>query len=255
MRLPTVLLIQQDPSDPPGPLGRWLREAGVLTEVIAAHAGATLPTDPTGYAGVVVLGGAASAIDDHPGPWLAEVRELLRAAVAQRTPTLAICLGAQQLAVALNGRVAPNPDGPEIGPALVAKRDAAGTDPLFGPVPLSPDVLQWHYDEVTLLPPGAVLLASSPRHAVQAFRVGDRAWGLQFHIETTPEVVRLWAEEDAAELARHGVDPSRVPAVLAALDEAHLAMADVWGPFVGRFADLIRQEDQLRRGELPSWAR
>ena len=74
--------------------------------------------------------------------------------------------------------------------ALVAKRDAADADPVFGPLPLSPDVIQWHHDEITELPPGATLLASSPRYAHQAFRVGRHVYGLQFHIETTPEIVR-----------------------------------------------------------------
>ena len=69
------------------------------------------------------------------------------------------------------------------GPALVGRRDAADGDPLFKWVPLLPDVLQWHRDEITELPLGAVLLAASTRYPHQAFRLGDRAWGLQFHIE------------------------------------------------------------------------
>ena len=67
--------------------------------------------------------------------------------------------------------------GPEFGPALVAKRDVSAGDPLFGPVPFTPDVLQWHWDEITELPAGATLLASSSRYANQAFRVGEDARG------------------------------------------------------------------------------
>ena len=61
-----------------------------------------------------------------------------------------------------------------------------------------PDVIQWHFDAITALPPGAVQLASAPACDIQAFRLGRLAWGLQFHIETTPEVFGWWADEDAA---------------------------------------------------------
>ena len=86
-----------------------------------------------------------------------------------------------------------NPDGPEIGAQLIAKRTAAATDPLFGPLPITPGRLQWHFDAITALPPGAIQLASSPVCENQAFRLGRLAWGIQFHIETTPELVRDWA--------------------------------------------------------------
>ena len=87
-------------------------------------------------------------------------------------------------------------DGPEVGATLVAKRDAADADPVFGPLPLSPDVIQWHHDEIAELPTGATLLASNPFYANQAFRVGRHVYALQFHIETTPEQVRQWAADD-----------------------------------------------------------
>ena len=238
MRLPTALVIQHARAEPPGRLSEWLLEAGVLSEVAEPYAGTPLPADLDGYDALVVLGGSASANDDAEVPWLGPTKDLLRGAVAGGTPTLAICLGAQLLAVALGGRVTRGADGPEIGPALVAKRDVAATDPLFGPVPFTPDVVQWHYDGITALPPGAVLLASSPRYPTQAFRLGEAAWGLQFHIETTPLMVKSWAEGDAARLAEHGIDMDRV---LARLDEAHADVAEVWQPFTRRFADLVRR--------------
>ena len=67
--------------------------------------------------------------------------------------------------------------------------------------------MQWHGDEIVDLPPGAVLLASSSRYPNQAFRVGDRAWGLQFHIETPPEMVRRWGAEYGAAVVEAGLDP------------------------------------------------
>ena len=112
------------------------------------------------------------------------------------------------------------------------------SDPLLREVPITPDVVQWHYDGITAMPPGAVLLASSPRYPTQAFRVGEAAWGLQFHIETTPEVVKSWAVADAERLAEYGIEVDRV---LARLEEAHADVAEVWQPFTRRFAELVRR--------------
>jgi GMP synthase (glutamine-hydrolysing) len=238
VRLPTSLVIQHSPGEPPGRLSEWLLEAGVLSDVAQPYAGTPLPADLDGYGALVVLGGAMSAYDDATAPWLGPTKDLLRAAVTAGVPTLAVCLGAQLLAVALGGRVARGEDGPEIGPALVAKRDVAAADPLFGPVPFTPDVVQWHYDGITALPAGAVLLASSPRYPTQAFRVGNTAWGLQFHIETTPEMVKSWADADAEQLAEQGIDMDRV---LTRLEEAHADVAEVWQPFTRRFAELVRR--------------
>lgn len=242
MRLPTALVIQHVAAEPPARLADWLQEAGVLTEVARPFEGTPLPA-LEGFAALVVLGGPMSVREDAAYPWLAPTRQMLRDAVAAGIPTLAICLGAELLAEACGGRVAPGADGPEYGPALVAKRDVAATDALFGPVPFTPDVVQWHEDGIAVLPPGAVLLASSPRFPTQAFRLGPAAWGLQFHIETTPELVKEWAAADAATLAANGVDAGRV---LARLDEAHADLTEVWQPFTRRFAELVRRADPRR---------
>jgi len=224
-----------------------LGDAGLLLDVRRPYDGSALPAELDGHAAVVVLGGSMGAYDDEAAPWLPVTRQLLAAAVGAGVPTLAVCLGAQLLAVATGGRVERGGDGPEVGPGLVAKRDAAGADRLFGPVPFTPDVLHWHWDAVTVLPPGAVLLASSTRYAHQAFRVGDAAWGVQFHPETTPEMVRRWAAEDAAALSAEGVD---VTALLdrTDLDALHTDIAEVWQPFAARFVDVVREADYARRG-------
>lgn len=245
MRLPTALIVQHTPAEPPGRLAEWLLQGGVLASVVTPYDGSSLPADPTGYAALVVLGGPMSVADDGSAPWLPATRDLLRAAATSGLPTLAICLGAQLLATALGGRVGPSVDGPEYGPALIAKRDIAAADELFGPVPFTPDVLQWHAEAITDLPPAAVLLASSPWCPVQAFRYRDRAWGLQFHIETTPHMVTRWVEQDAAALAAYGIEPDRI---LAGLAETHADLAAVWQPFTARFAEVVRRADRARCG-------
>jgi GMP synthase-like glutamine amidotransferase len=246
VRLPTALVVQHAADDGIARFGDWLAEAGLLLDVVRPFEGRAVPESPAGYAAVIVLGGGMAAWDDEAAPWLPATRELLRTA-AGAVPVLGICLGGQLLAAALGGRVDRGEAGPEIGPGLVAKRDVAAHDRLFRPVPFTPDVLQWHWDQITALPPGATLLASSPRYPHQAFRVGERTWGLQFHIETTPEMVLRWAAEDAAALADRGID---VHALLARRDlaEVHADLAEVWQPFAARFAEVVRETEYATRG-------
>jgi GMP synthase-like glutamine amidotransferase len=128
-------------------------------------------------------------------------------------------------------------DGPEVGATLVAKRDAADTDPLFRPLPLTPDVIQFHHDEIAELPTGATLLASNPFYAHQAYRVGRHVYGLQFHIETTPEIIREWAGRDEVGVAASPYDRETICLLS---DAAHPDVQEAWAPFAGRFADLVR---------------
>jgi GMP synthase (glutamine-hydrolysing) len=239
VRLPTVLVVQHSPTESAARLGEWLSGAGLLLDVRTPYDGSGLPP-LRGFAGVLVMGGDMGAYDDAAAPWLPATRDLLRDAVSEQVPVLGVCLGGQLLAGALGGQVKPADEGPEIGPALVAKRDLAVRDELFGPVPFTPDVLQWHWDEITELPAGAVLLASSTRYTNQAFRVGETAWGLQFHIETTPELVRAWAAADRERVAAEGWD---LDAALARwdLDTLHADLAEVWQPFAARFAEFVRR--------------
>jgi GMP synthase-like glutamine amidotransferase len=225
-----VLVVEPAASDPVARLGDWLRAAGLELDVSSE----ARPLDS--YAGLVVMGGSQSANDAELEP----VRQLLRDAVAREVPTLGVCLGGQLLATANGGRVEPDPDQMEIGAGLIAKRQAAATDPLFGSLPITPDVIQWHYDAIRRLPPGAIQLYNSPVCENQAFRLGRLAWGVQFHIETTPAMIRDWAHTDAPALPDHNLDliVSRAIAV-------HDDLAEVWQPFVQAFADVVRDPDSV----------
>ncbi|WP_030442790.1 type 1 glutamine amidotransferase [Actinoplanes subtropicus] len=235
----TALVIENDPTDDARRLGEWLTEAGLELTVLRPHAGDALPETLDDYLALVVLGGdqnAYSASDGTPGaPWFPALEGLLRKAVRNRVPTLAVCLGAQLLAQAHGGLVERSTSGPEIGPGLVGKRDAADTDPLFKWVPLLPDVIQWHRDEITELPLKAVLLAASSHYPHQAFRLGDRAWGVQFHIECDVEMIERWAADDAVTLDELGYDAE---AVVYAVAEVLPDVEEVWQPFAARFASL-----------------
>ncbi|MGH8960793.1 MAG: type 1 glutamine amidotransferase [Jatrophihabitantaceae bacterium] len=231
-----LLVLQLAASDPPGRLAEWLSAAGLTLDVRDATGPGTVPDSLDAHAGLVVLGGGMGAADDEIAPFLPAVRALLRTAIRDEVPTLGVCLGAQLLALANGGQISPNPDGPEFGAQLIAKRTAAATDPLFGPMPITPDVIQWHFDAVTTLPPGAVQLAGSPLCENQAFRLGRLAWGIQFHIETTPAIVRSWAEEDARALDGYDVDR-----LLQRADAADADVVEAWQPFAEAFANIVRE--------------
>jgi GMP synthase-like glutamine amidotransferase len=233
-----LLVVVPHETDPPARLGDWLRDAGLELDERHLGTGAALPQTLEGFDGLLVLGGPQSAMDDEQtSPELVGVRELLTQALAQDLPTLAVCLGAQLLAEVGGGRVRAGIDGPEVGALLVAKRDTADSDPLFRPLPLTPDVIQFHHDEIAQLPTGATLLASSPMYAHQAFRVGRHVYGIQFHIETTPEIVHEWAERDVVGVAATPFDRETI---CRQADAVHPDIEETWAPFAGRFAELVR---------------
>ncbi|TFV45141.1 type 1 glutamine amidotransferase [Blastococcus sp. TF02A-35] len=233
-----LLVVVPSETDPPARLGEWLRAAGLELDERRLGLGEQLPGSLEGFDGLLVLGGPQSSMDDEvTSPELVGVRHLLREAVDADLPTLAVCLGAQLLAQVGGGSTRVGVDGPEVGATLVAKRDAADRDPVFGPLPLSPDVVQWHHDEISRLPAGATLLASNPHYPHQAYRVGRHVYALQFHIETTPEMVRAWAESDPVGVAASPLDLETLCLRAAA---AHDDLAEIWQPFAGRFADLVR---------------
>jgi GMP synthase-like glutamine amidotransferase len=249
-----ALVIENDPTDDARRLGAWLREGGLDLIEVRPHTGEALPESLDGYAALVVLGGEQDAYPAPDGtaaaPWFPELERMMRKAVRYKVPTLAVCLGAQLLATAHGGTVERSAAGPEIGPRLVARRDIAVKDPLFASVPFAPDVVQWHRDEITELPVGAVLLAASTHYPHQAFRLGPAAWGLQFHIECDTAMFARWAADSTETLAELGIEPERL---VIAVDAVMGDLEEVWRPFAQRFAALAlgRSAGPDTRTELP----
>jgi GMP synthase (glutamine-hydrolysing) len=232
-----LLVVRNDPTDPPALLGHWWREVGVEIDEINADEGDDVPTRlPEEYDGLVVLGGAMAAWEDHIAPWLPAERELVRSTVDAGTPVLGVCLGGQVMTLACDGHVE-RAEVAEIGLTELRLTPEAAADPLMGTIPEGAPVGQYHVDWMAELPAGAVLLATSADCAHQAYRLGDRAWALQFHPEIDAEIMASWIVDDPDPVAQHGFDPAQIVADFAAREPELVA---TWRPFAHAFADVVR---------------
>jgi len=207
---------------------------GVFAEAIRA-AGGTLaewtlaerprpPGDPLGYDAVLVLGGAMNVDEGERHGWIAEEEALLRKLLDREVPLLGLCLGGQLLAQAA-GAEPRRASWPEIGWHRVEVTPEGEDDPLLGPLAPCFETFQWHSYEFPL-PSGAVPLARS-EVCLQAARLGQRAWALQFHPEVSRADALHWVEDYRSDpdAIRIGVDP----AVLGPETEAKIDAFNVLG--------------------------
>jgi GMP synthase (glutamine-hydrolysing) len=157
---------------------------------------------------LMVLGAPIGVYETEAYPFLIEEIAAIGRRLAARRPTLGVCLGAQLMAAALGARVAPGP-GKEIGYAPVELVPAAKVSPLAAIEGLN--VLHWHGDAFDL-PSGAERLAATTLCPNQAFRLGDWALALQFHLEADPDAIETWLIGNAGELATARIDPRTIRA-------------------------------------------
>jgi GMP synthase-like glutamine amidotransferase len=193
-------------------------EGGESSEVADLVAGAQAAAGVAAVAdlgGLVILGGPMGVYEEDRYPSLGAERQLARRAVEQGLPVLGICLGAQLLASALGARVYPGPRK-EIGWQPLVLTEAGSADPVLGSLTKTPVVFHLHGDTFDL-PAGAVHLARSAGYAMQAFRVGTRAYGLQFHLEFSLATVHAVLEDPAcrADLLQLGQSPEEIAAASA----------------------------------------
>lgn len=179
--------------------------------------GAGVPGDYDDVDGVISLGGGMNVSDAATLPWLQAEMDYLRGAHERQLPVVGVCLGAQLIAKALGGEVAPmgaggaaGAAGAEWGFCPVKQTVAGNTDTILAGVPWSTHQLQMHFQEVSKLPEGATLLMTSAACKVQAYRVGLRTYGFQFHCECTRNEIERFSRDaqTLSEMHKGGITPA-----------------------------------------------
>jgi len=239
-----IYVFQHVACEPLGTFAHGLATRGFAAEYVRLYAGETIPTDWSTARALIFLGGPMSVNDEDRHAYLAEEKAIIRQALRQHNPVLGICLGAQLLAAAAGSRVFPGVR-PEIGWEAVTLSDAGRDDPLLAGVSELGAVVHWH-GETFDLPAGAVRLASSTVTPNQAFRLGDSAYGLQFHVEVDAQMIDEWVGAYPHDLGPNAAAAARRIAAGTAL---HLpALQAAAGTMINHFLDVasrVRNDHSL----------
>jgi GMP synthase-like glutamine amidotransferase len=186
-----ILVFQHLTVEHPGTFRDFWRADGHEWHAVELDEGGTIPA-LDGFDLLVVMGGPQDVWQEDVHPWLVPEKAAIRRWVADLgRPYLGICLGHQLLVEVMGGRVGLM-DRPEVGLADVELTPEGLNDPFLSGVGHSMRTFQWHSAEVKELPSGATILARNSACAVQAVRCGEHAYGLQYHVEITPDTVSDW---------------------------------------------------------------
>jgi GMP synthase (glutamine-hydrolysing) len=187
-----ILIINHVSNEGPGLIRTFFEGQGWPVELIDFSNGDVLPNKLHGISAVVMLGGPMNVYEEEKYPFLKKEDDFIARLIVEEMPFLGICLGAQLLAKACQGRVLESKTK-EIGWYTVNVTREGRQDSLFSGLPAHLTVFQWHGDTFEV-PEGGTLLAQGTTYKNQAFKVGHYAYGLQFHIEVTPDMVSSWME-------------------------------------------------------------
>lgn len=199
------LIIKHNPSEGGGLFEKILREKGWTKEILPLYDGKALPVSVDSYGLILIMGGPMSANDEDRVPFLKKELPFIRQMLKLGKPVLGICLGAQLMAKSLGAQVYPGPYK-EIGWYFLNQTPAAKSDPLFSLLDSCFLVFQWH-GETFDLPNGGMCLAGNEAYPRQAFRFGERAYGLQFHFEVTEPMIKTWVGQWAEEIKQAKPQP------------------------------------------------
>jgi GMP synthase (glutamine-hydrolysing) len=234
-----VLFVRNDTYETFGLARRAFAPAGVPVEVFDAI-DPDAPRPSLEDVGGVVMFGSSSNVDETDAyPFLKEIRDLTRDALDRDLPYLGICLGAQVLARSLD-KPAPLAPVKEIGFAPVRPTASGSSDRLVSHYADGDMVFQWHQDTFEL-PDGAELLVTGDAVPLQAYRVGERAWGIQFHFEIDGPEIDLWLDTYSLEADLASTWGKTTDAVRAEAG-AYLAAHEAKGAETfRRFAEVVRE--------------
>ncbi len=198
----SILVVLHQEHSTPGRVGRLLRERGFHLDIRRPPLGCALPETMEHHAGAVIFGGPMSAND--PDPWIRRQTDWIGTVLAAEKPFLGLCLGAQMLSNLLGGRVCAHPAGhAEIGYyAISPTEDGHAFSSEIG-AHWPSHVYHWHREGFDV-PPGATTLAKGEMFENQAFRVGAKAFGLQFHPEVTYAMMCRWTVRAHERMAMPG---------------------------------------------------
>lgn len=174
-----------------GVIESWIKQKNYILTTTHTYKGEELPQH-SDFDFLIIMGGPQSPLELNKHPYLRNEITLAKHAVQANKVMLGICLGAQIIAEALGAATERSPNK-EIGVYPIQLTKEGAQDPLFKLFPQKFDVMHWHND-MPGLPEGGVLLAKSEGCPRQAFRYGDRIYGLQFHLEMTAELVKGMVE-------------------------------------------------------------
>lgn len=234
--MPEVLILQHVAPEPPGTIGAACRELGHTLRTVRVHEGDPVPSELGEAAALVVMGGPMGVYDTDAYPHLNDEIRLIEEALRRERPVLGVCLGSQLLAATLGAEVRSG-GTKEIGWHEVTLTEAAGEDTLWSNVDDQFMAYHWHGD-VFDLPEGGVCLARSEQTECQAFRYGECAYGILFHMEVTPHIVDGMTEAFADELQAEGLSGE----IIQKGAEAHLSDLQTVGHQVFRqWVDLIHK--------------
>jgi GMP synthase (glutamine-hydrolysing) len=203
-RMARIVVLQHGDSQPASRLGLTLRDHGFRLDVVRADRDGAdaVPPDLDDVRGVIALGGLQNVTDAHA--WMNAELEFLRKAHDAELPVLGVCLGAQMIAKALGGDVGAM-DTPEAGFCPVSIVGPGQTDRVLAGVRWSSHQFQTHAQQITELPPGATLLATSEACRVQAYCVGIRTYAFQYHFEVDRKAIDGFFAEQTALFEAAGV--------------------------------------------------
>lgn len=215
-----ALIIVHVSCEGPGLFKPVLEQRGVRVDVVDVEQGQALPASLDGVDMLVVMGGPMNVGQEDRYPYLRHEYDLLRQALAEDTPVMGVCLGAQMLAHAAGAKVYRGPVD-EFGWSQVQLTPEGMNDPLFAGVGPSMRVFQWHADTFDV-PSNGQLIATSSVVANQAIRIGRCAYGLQFHVELDRRLLDLWMEVAPEE--RNDCDAATVEQLTATFNKHEAAL-------------------------------